>query len=193
MIFDIHIRIDESLEVITISGAEYYKGDKGDDFTYEDFTPEQLEGLKVKGDNGASAYDVAVELGFVGTQAEWVASLKGDKGDKGDKGYNGWTPTTEFETYGTKQLKKLTRYIGGTGDAPTDNIGLYFAEGGFTADKDLATDFRGTDGIDGVDGETVVNVNASSTITTAKVWIGTRVQYDAQIPLADDVLIFILK
>lgn len=105
----------------------------------------------------------------------------------------GWTPTTAFETYGTKQLKKLTGYIGGTGDAPTDNIGLYFAEGGFTANKDLATDFRGTDGVDGVDGETVVNVNASSTILQAKVWIGTRAQYDAQAPLADDVLIFIIQ
>ena len=26
------------------------KGDKGDPFTYDDFTPEQLESLKVKGD-----------------------------------------------------------------------------------------------------------------------------------------------
>lgn len=48
-----------------------------------------LEWLKVKGDSGASAYDVAVQLGFVGTQAEWIASLKGEKGEKGDKGDQG--------------------------------------------------------------------------------------------------------
>lgn len=50
-----------------------------------------LEWLKVKGDKGASAYDAAVQLGFVGTQAEWIASLKGEKGEKGDKGDAGTT------------------------------------------------------------------------------------------------------
>ena len=33
---------------------------------------------------GFSAYDIAVENGFVGTPEEWLAFLKGDKGDKGD-------------------------------------------------------------------------------------------------------------
>ena len=36
-----------------------------------------------KGDTGDSAYEEAVELGFVGTEAEWIASLKGEKGDTG--------------------------------------------------------------------------------------------------------------
>lgn len=35
------------------------------------------------GDKGDSAYEEAVSLGFVGTEAEWIASLKGEKGDKG--------------------------------------------------------------------------------------------------------------
>jgi hypothetical protein len=30
-----------------------------------------------KGDTGDSAYEEAVSLGFVGTEAEWIASLKG--------------------------------------------------------------------------------------------------------------------
>ena len=33
---------------------------------------------------GFSAYDIAVENGFVGTPEEWLAFLKGDKGEKGD-------------------------------------------------------------------------------------------------------------
>ena len=38
---------------------------------------------------GKSAYEIAVEHGFDGTEAEWLASLKGEKGEKGDDGYNG--------------------------------------------------------------------------------------------------------
>lgn len=39
---------------------------------------------------GKSAYEVAVANGFDGTEAEWLASLKGEKGEKGDKG-DGYT------------------------------------------------------------------------------------------------------
>lgn len=40
---------------------------------------------------GKSAYESAVELGFVGTEAQWIASLKGVKGDTGDQGPQGET------------------------------------------------------------------------------------------------------
>ena len=76
------------------------KGDKGDAFTYDDFTPEQLVALKgadgkdgvdgkdgqngkdgVDGQNGVdgkSAFDIAKEKGFEGTEEEWLESLKGE-------------------------------------------------------------------------------------------------------------------
>lgn len=40
---------------------------------------------------GKSAYDIAVENGFIGTEYEWLESLKvkGDKGDKGETGDQG--------------------------------------------------------------------------------------------------------
>ena len=41
------------------------------------------------GPAGASAYEVAVSNGFTGTEADWLASLKGDKGDRGDAGPQG--------------------------------------------------------------------------------------------------------
>jgi hypothetical protein len=48
-------------------------------------TPTLLEGLDgVDGVDGASAYEVAVANGFVGTQAEWLESLRGDKGATGN-------------------------------------------------------------------------------------------------------------
>jgi hypothetical protein len=47
----------------------------------------------LKGDTGlaGSAYDIAVLLGFSGTQTEWIASLVGAKGDTGAKGEKGDT------------------------------------------------------------------------------------------------------
>ena len=41
------------------------------------------------GKDGKSAYQIALDNGFVGTEQEWLDSLKGDKGDKGDKGETG--------------------------------------------------------------------------------------------------------
>lgn len=37
----------------------------------------------------SSAYGIALKHGFVGTEDEWIASLKGDKGDPGEKGDQG--------------------------------------------------------------------------------------------------------
>ena len=38
---------------------------------------------------GKSAYEIAVENGYKGTEEEWLESLKGDKGDSGIKGQTG--------------------------------------------------------------------------------------------------------
>ena len=40
----------------------------------------------VDGKDGKSAYQIAVAQGFAGSEADWLASLKGEKGDKGDAG-----------------------------------------------------------------------------------------------------------
>ena len=39
--------------------------------------------------NGESAYDIARNEGFEGTEAEWLETLKGEKGDNGAKGDKG--------------------------------------------------------------------------------------------------------
>ncbi len=41
------------------------------------------------GEAGKSAYEIAVENGFEGTEAEWLESLKGDKGETGSQGNQG--------------------------------------------------------------------------------------------------------
>lgn len=51
---------------------------------------------RAKGDDGKSAYEVAVENGYVGSETDWLASLKGAdgqdgaKGDDGDSAYQVW-------------------------------------------------------------------------------------------------------
>ena len=47
------------------------------------------------GTAGKSAYEIAVNNGFVGTETEWLKSLKGSDGDKGD---NGTTPHIDETT-----------------------------------------------------------------------------------------------
>ena len=42
--------------------------------------------LPIDGDDGASAYEIAVENGFVGDEAAWLASLAGEDGDDGAPG-----------------------------------------------------------------------------------------------------------
>lgn len=39
--------------------------------------------------DGKSAYEIAIENGFVGTEAQWLASLKGTQGTSGSKGADG--------------------------------------------------------------------------------------------------------
>lgn len=39
--------------------------------------------------DGQSAYALAIQLGFTGSEEDWIASLKGAKGDKGDTGAQG--------------------------------------------------------------------------------------------------------
>ena len=51
------------------------------------------------GEKGASAYEVAVEAGFVGTEAEWLASLKGKDGTNGENGTDGTNGLSAYEIW----------------------------------------------------------------------------------------------
>lgn len=67
----------------------------------------------------------------------------------------GWTPVFRFENDGdTRQVNKLVGYVGGTGSAPTDNVGSYVKESGYTLIKSDASNFKGAAG----------NLNAASDI-----------------------------
>ena len=51
--------------------------------TVNGHAPDENGNVEVEGGYGKSAYDLAVEGGFVGDQTEWLESLKGGEGDPG--------------------------------------------------------------------------------------------------------------
>lgn len=87
-------------------GVEYYKGDpgpkgdtgprgeKGEPFRFEDFTPEQLESLKVKGDTGPAGEpgakgDKGDAFTYADFTQEQLEALRGPQGQAGRDGKDG--------------------------------------------------------------------------------------------------------
>lgn len=73
----------ESLKGDSLNVEELYDVavKNGYDKDFLTFLKEYFNDTEIKGE---SAYDIALKNGFTGTEAEWLASLKGDKGDKGE-------------------------------------------------------------------------------------------------------------
>lgn len=127
---------------------------KGNPFTYEDFTEEQLATLKGKdgingkdgndGSNGKSAYDIALDEGFVGSHSEWLDSLKGKDGEQGIKGADGKSITVKNTT---------TDSSGNTLVTFSDNSTVVVAKG--TDGVNGSDGINGKDGIDGKDGRSL--------------------------------------
>lgn len=65
-----------------------------------------------KGTDGKSAYQIAVEQGYQGSESDWLSSLKGDKGEKGDTGERGEKGDT-----GDRGLQGVPGEKGEKGDA----------------------------------------------------------------------------
>ena len=49
--------------------------------------------------SGASAYEIAVANGFIGTEAAWLESLKGERGTKGETGDHGERGASAYELW----------------------------------------------------------------------------------------------
>lgn len=138
-------------DIVLIKGEKGDKGDPGENGA--DGQPGK------QGADGLSAYQIAVDNGFTGTEAEWLASLKGEagpqvpkgdtgstgatgpKGDKGDKGETGMTGPQgpqgiqgekgDSYTLTDEDMKTIADKV----EIP-DNIMTY----SFTADKATASD-----------------------------------------------------
>lgn len=96
-----------------IKGVDYFDGDP---FTYADFTPEQIEALKVKGD----AFE------YSDFTPEQLAALKGDKGDPFV--YSDFTPQQLEDLKGDKGDPGTTDFTGLT-NKPTELADINSTEG----------------------------------------------------------------
>ena len=72
--------------------------------------------------DGASAYDIAVGEGFVGTESEWLESLKGQDGDSGIDGMSAYEIACFYGFDGTEEewLDSLNGEPGDTGEPGQD-------------------------------------------------------------------------
>ena len=126
-----------------------------------------------RGPRGYSAYEIAVQEGFVGTEEEWLASLvgpegkqgkdgergiqgpRGQQGDKGDKGDTGETgPSNVLSIGSVTKGDEANATI--TGESPNQTLNLVLPKGdkgdkGDTGNKG-DTGARGPQGIQGVQG-----------------------------------------
>ena len=64
------------------------KANKEDIYTKEEIEGKIMQG-EFKGENGKSAYELAVSNGFEGTEEEWLQSLNGNDGKNGEDGRDG--------------------------------------------------------------------------------------------------------
>lgn len=124
----------ESINVELGLGVDYYKGEPGeqgipgkdgktpvkgvDYFTDAEITEikdEIAEKVQVgaKGEDGKSAYQLAVEAGYEGSEADWLASLKGTDGRNGIDGINGTngkdgkTPVKGVDYFTTAEIQQI--------------------------------------------------------------------------------------
>ena len=98
--------------------------------------------LAACGEAGKSAYDIAVEHGFVGTEEEWLESLRGPQGEKGEQGEQG--PQGEKGEQGEQ----------GEAGTPGTTPSITINEDGYWVINGEVTDVKaeGQDGEDGQDG-----------------------------------------
>ena len=90
-----------------------------------------------KGDDGKSAYQIAVEKGFEGDETAWLASLKGAKGDKGDIGPRGEKGDSfTYSDFTTTQLAGLKGPKGDKGDKGADGKSIN-VKGSVTTSSEL--------------------------------------------------------
>ena len=128
-----------------------------------DLYQQLLQKISEKGNDGKSAYEIAVEHGFVGTEAEWLESLKGVDGKDGVNGKDGCDGRNGVDGLPGKDGKDgadgVPGHNGADGKNGVDGINgsdgksayIIAVEHGFTGtENEWLQSLKGADGKDGI-------------------------------------------
>ena len=140
------------IEDYLMSNKDEFKGEQGDALTWDDLTEEQKEEFRGgDGQDGLSAYQIAIENGFEGSEAEWLESLKGRDGSDGEDGIDG--KDFVYSDFTEEQLEDLKLKIVDTEFDEDGNTVLTLNDGSeITVNRGLKGD-QGEQGIQGIQGE----------------------------------------
>ena len=128
-----------------------------------DLYQQLLQKISEKGKDGKSAFEIAIEHGFVGTEAEWLKSLKGVDGKDGVNGKDGCDGRNGVDGLPGKDGKDgadgIPGHNGFDGKNGVDGINgsdgksayIIAVEHGFTGtEDDWLQSLKGADGKDGI-------------------------------------------
>jgi hypothetical protein len=142
-----------------IDGAPGAKGDPGDP------GPAGADGINgTDGQAGASAYQVAVANGFVGTETQWLASLIGPQGDTGPAGADGINGTNGIDGASAYEVAVANGFVGTEAQWLVSLIGEQGPQGDI--------------GPTGPQGETGEIDLTNISVTTATAYNGSSLTYD---------------
>lgn len=116
-----------------------------------DLYTQLLQKISEKGKDGKSAYEIALENGFVGTETEWLESLKGADGKDGINGKDGADGLP-----GKDGIDGKNGADGQDGVNGSDGMSAYeiAVANGFTGTEfEWLVSLKGSDGKDGVNGK----------------------------------------
>lgn len=119
-----------------------------------DLYQQLLQKISEKGKDGKSSYEIAVEHGFVGTETEWLESLKGVDGKDGVNGKDGCDGRNGVDGLPGKDGKSGADGLPGRdGINGTDGKSAYIiaVEHGFSGtENEWLQSLKGADGKDGI-------------------------------------------
>lgn len=125
-----------------------------------DLYTQLLQKISEKGKDGKSAYEIALENGFVGTESEWLESLKGADGKDGINGKDGVDGAPGQDGIdgqpGKDGIDGQNGADGQDGVNGSDGKSAYIiaVEHGFTGtETEWLASLKGADGKDGADGQ----------------------------------------
>ena len=170
----------ETLEIM--DGQKGEKGDKGDKGDNGSGTPGTPGAQGAPGATGASAYEIAVANGFTGTEAEWLAALKGNDGTPGTPGAAGAAGKSAYEIAvangytgsETEWLASLEGTPGTAGAAGKSAYEIAVANGYTGSETEWLASLKGTPGTAGAAGKSAYEIAVANGFTgTETEWLAS--------------------